>query len=1339
MFDSITTEEEYVTTTTTKVLSTPSSNAINSIVTQMSSFASVAKNDEYESIGSYEDNTPSVKSMTLTTNLESGEYESLEEWLPAAASVSIEASRQPVERMEKLVLASVLIQSKNEPSSITELRCRHHRREEEKAEKKREKKEKKTKREDTRALEIKSLADLVPIATRIMPSLVTVEKKSIDSSSAITTTTPLAARPMPRLITLQSNDRQFDMRALRKNATTSALGEALAQNKLSASFKSTLMGDTPLASHQLLPMIPLQKRKEAEASSFKTQLPMIPLQKRQQSSTSFASPVVLPTLKPLQKRSTLLGAPVTTIHASDASMPQLLTIQSKKNINSMKDLIGSSFFGANTPSPFGAALGASNKFDLGCGMKANPLKCPRTYLEKNRNDLYKLWQAYDMVPVLGANKALFVVVPSKDALAATLASLDTNEQAVRDYLQSHILTVLASDVDALSPDSSKSVETLLPSFEVKITQDKFSQKSLVVGEPDEKNYIEIPLYDITPHAQIRMMQDGFDFKPSDYTKTTTDEETTSLDGMMGNLKKKILIKTGLKKEVIVPRKYEDLVYREGTNDDSFLQLFDSDRVKQEIKVKVETHTKANVNRSTATLSDPKPAAIYDGRATMKRTGSLKPGGDESYRYVILMNGSSITLPRVFESGVAVTLRDTVSRSSSKKIETGHVMLPYILKTEKLLFAFDHSKEALDDLKNDNKEAKHFISFESKFSRSNVRAKCQLVFRRNGPCNKKEVFSPTSQSCGYELFYIIMDFKKENLIQMFDYNRSFFASSYVKDDSVLSDSFDAKGGMRKKMKKMRKKRKDKKRSKKESKDVDAHLSSSSYSYSSSSSSESESELSDSFDAKGGIGKKMKKMKKKRKDKKESKDVDAHLSSSSDSDSFDGKLGLKKKLKKIKHKKSKSSSSSSSSDDDDDSTLYSSSSSESSSFGGDTKSDKKRRKKDKRKKRRHHRHHNKDIKPESTSNVYATLTYNMAEGNRWGGINLDEVIDLTFSNENNINLQIRTLETVDRQAHTLSENTPGGGYLTKGKVPVIKNNEKGSFIFTLPLEDKYIRLSTVIEKGLALKLQEDDNESPTKILPAILNKNELLFAFNNTTGNRTLLKSAILAQHNEFGKGNIGGDADKPIVFKADGVEMPHIGRGTYYFVFKRYSCAEDKASSTSTPLGPCEYSLAYIRMIFNKYDLTRGVDFSKVAFSNAFEECLYNEMIQPSSDLASTLTAVEKRNKFSDFVSMNGATKLVTELAKETKASEYASRSVSGVTRAYKSDNLHSVLYDMNVAHLPLKKQEVNSKALEMIDSIQQRAGFGNANESEKQRMMANLCGAINTFNKSIVSIRALQG
>ena len=91
MWDSITTEEELH-------VGTIGSSAIASIQKQQTSIASIpiatptsiiSATAEYESIGSYGDEpviTQKVeqKAMTLAETLESGEYESLEEWIPSS-------------------------------------------------------------------------------------------------------------------------------------------------------------------------------------------------------------------------------------------------------------------------------------------------------------------------------------------------------------------------------------------------------------------------------------------------------------------------------------------------------------------------------------------------------------------------------------------------------------------------------------------------------------------------------------------------------------------------------------------------------------------------------------------------------------------------------------------------------------------------------------------------------------------------------------------------------------------------------------------------------------------------------------------------------------------------------------------------------------------------------------------------------------------------------------------------------------------------------------------------------------------------------------------------------
>lgn len=715
MTDSITTEEE---THTFGYYLSSASNAIDNIFKQQSSFTAVTQTD-YESIGSYEDYTPQTisTSMTLTTNLESGEYESLEEW---SAPVIKNDNVGPIAATAttlKLTPVSAILDSK-EPAIVTQLRCRHH---EKKKEKQRE----------------------VPL----LPQQITT--KSLKDLTPINSST--TERVLPAMIPLQ--------------------------------MKASI---NPFASSSII-TAPTESIRRHEMKPLKTLLPQLKLLNKDRNetiSTAFDA-LVLPNLIPLQKK----GDIGDTMQISSSfvttpfKMPTLLPLETKRSLNSVKDMWGTSFFSATATSPLGASLGAFNKFDLGCGFRGDPIRCPHTYLEKNRPDLYKLWRTYNTIPASLLDKgATIILVPSENALSTAISSYMGDEVSIRAYLQSHIVKTSVSELASQEPDTTVRYPTELSSFDVQLTTDRDRNLSVSLGNQASGNRI---ILEKTTHKQILLMSFDDDYYPP-HAREGDDgaEEIMTMDGIIGNVKKRFLHTTGLKKKHLL-RKYEDLVYSDNAHhdDDSTIWAVTGDITgESRIRVKIETYRK--INRGAFTFNDNNPTVLLNSDTNVARSGKLAV--DHKWTYMIRLAEAHIKLSDVFNNGLSVSLRDLAPQSSkSKRNGDDGFKLPSVFKKEPLYLAFDLSD--LPKLKDEVTEERNLIAFKAVKKRGLVDGIHYFVFKKKGTCLAGTSFNPSKTSCGYELSHIMMVFMEKHLFPLVDYKTSFIESSFSSNVAIKTES------------------------------------------------------------------------------------------------------------------------------------------------------------------------------------------------------------------------------------------------------------------------------------------------------------------------------------------------------------------------------------------------------------------------------------------------------------------------------------------------------------------------------------------------------------------------
>lgn len=749
MWDSITTEEELH-------VGTIGSSAIASIQKQQTSIASIpiatptsiiSATAEYESIGSYGDEpviTQKVeqKAMTLAETLESGEYESLEEWIPSSNT-------------NTLIPASLIV-SAPVPEHIIALRCRYEKESEahrlKKEAKKREKEAKKQRKraeKEEKEREKKRLIESMPI-------------KDLSDLTAIPDDAPIPVKAyqLPPLVPMQRSVKADD-----KSKTF-----------LTSTFRSTLMGDAPLTSHQLPPLIPIQKK--PMTSSFDAPLPVLVPLKTKSYSTSLRSSApfqssALPVLVPLQKKPSdvnisSIGAPV-----SRDSLPPLIPLRSKKvSIDSMKDMVGASFFGATSATPFGQSLGALNKFDIGCGYHGDVAKCPRSYIEKKMAYLSNQWLTYNTMPVISDNNPLIFLVPSESAVDNSIAVLNGDEGRIRTYLKSHMVRVTRAEL--MNQRNTTSYETEAP------------MERVFIGKTDDgRFFIDMMnrgpriMISATGHSQVMVMENDEDFMP--YGDS---DSMMTMDGLIGNIKKKVLTKAGVKSAPLI-RKYEDMVYNRASNSADVLESYSALDPDGEVKVKIETYRQ--VNRTDFTFKDSKPMTECEQKVKVVQNGSLK-SPPNAYTFIIMMEGCGVNLAQLYDKGVSILLTNTISSVRVKKSGTSDsgfndVRIPVKLKNKPLLFAFD--KSSLERLKSEVGDgSQDYIVFMTTTTRGDQQGTYSLVFRRSGPCNGIS-FDPSTAWCGYSLYHITMNFTKAQLYQGLDYNTSFFATALPE-----SESFDA---------------------------------------------------------------------------------------------------------------------------------------------------------------------------------------------------------------------------------------------------------------------------------------------------------------------------------------------------------------------------------------------------------------------------------------------------------------------------------------------------------------------------------------------------------------------
>ena len=736
MCDSITTEEELHVGT----------KAISSILSQQASFAApVNSTNDYESIGSYGDESP-LSTMTLAPTLDSGEYESIEEW---SAPITTNTTLRPTIPVT-LISASTVFNSV-EPLAITELRCRHEH-SEEKKEKKRLKKEKKRREKEERK-------------QRERMGMTTLFKSQKEEAVDTLLSSPaFRSNQLPPLIPIQKK--------------TSLLS--------SPAFKSTLTGEASLSTNQLPPLIPIKKSVTLGATAnndpafpvlvpFNTKCRLSNAKKTPPKPTTMPMKTIdLPPLIPLKKSATPSSNTFgNQLEIDSASLPPLIPLANRRvsTLDSVKETVGASFFNATTATPFGKSLGTMNKYDVGCAYHGDPLKCPRSFIEKERPDLYRLWSAYNTMPVITASEPLLFIIPSKKALERSIASFGGDEGLIRSYLQSHMVRLDDARL-LISSRNGESYPTKLPSFRVRMGFDGNLFVEVAGGRI---------ILTKTAHQQVLSFAGDDDYVPPSGL-----DATMTMGGLLGNIKKKVLAKTGIKNAPLV-RKYEDMKYIGVSDSDSVLQSYDKSDPKGEIKVKIETYRE--INRSDYTLKDPKPRIVYDRKASIIRNGSIK-SPPQAYTFIVTMGSPSVGLHTLYDSGVSISLTNTISSISVKKSKISDsgfrdVRLPVKLKNTPILIAFD--KSTTESLKSEVDGSKDYISFTTTEIRGDLKGTFRLVFRRDGPCTSGIDFDPSRDSCGYTLYHIVMNFTKEQLFQGIDYNTSFFSSSA---SELTVESFDA---------------------------------------------------------------------------------------------------------------------------------------------------------------------------------------------------------------------------------------------------------------------------------------------------------------------------------------------------------------------------------------------------------------------------------------------------------------------------------------------------------------------------------------------------------------------
>lgn len=757
MCDSITTEEELHVGT----------KAISSILSQQASFAApVNSTNDYESIGSYGDESP-LSTMTLAPTLDSGEYESIEEW-----SAPITTNTRPTIPVT-LISASTVFNSV-EPLTITELRCRHEH-SEEKKEKKRLKKEKKRREKEERK-------------QRERMGMTTLFNSQKESVEALLSSPVFKSNQLPPLIPIQKEMTPLSSPAFGSNQLPPLIPIQKKTSLLSSpAFKSTLTGEASLSTNQLPPLIPIKKSVTlgATANNDPSFPVLVPFNTKCRLSNAKKTPpkpttmpmktMVLPPLVPLKKSVTPSSNTFgNQLEINSASLPPLIPLANRgrvSTLNSVKETVGASFFNATTATPFGKSLGTMNKYDVGCAYHGDPLKCPRSFIEKERPDLYRLWSAYNTMPVITASEPLLFVIPSKNALERSIASFGGDEGLIRSYLQSHMVRLDDARL-LMSSRNGESYPTKLPSFRVRMGFDG----NLFVEVAEGRIMLTK-----TAHKQVLSFAGDDDYVPPSGL-----DATMTMDGLLGNIKKKVLAKTGINKAPLV-RKYEDMSYMGVSNSDTALQSYEKSDPKGEIKVKIETYNE--INRADYTLKDSKPRTVYDKKVSVIRSGSIK-SPQTYYSFIVTLGSPSVGLHTLYDHGVSISLANTVSSIAVKKSKSSDsgfrdVRLPVKLKNTPLLIAFDKSTTA--QLMSEVDGTKDYIWFRTTEIRGDLKGEYQLLFRRDGPCVIGTNFDPSRDSCGYTLYHIVMNFRKEQLFQGLDYNTSFFSSSA---SELTNESFDA---------------------------------------------------------------------------------------------------------------------------------------------------------------------------------------------------------------------------------------------------------------------------------------------------------------------------------------------------------------------------------------------------------------------------------------------------------------------------------------------------------------------------------------------------------------------
>ena len=758
MFDSITSEEEGATQfgfhLSSVIATAPSitNSAINSIASQQNSFGATSTYADYESIGSYEDETR--ETLTLATTLDSGEYDSLDDWRESLPSST--CALKPV---------SVILASKEVPSDIAQLRCKYdqkERKKEKEKERKKEMKNKDMKSGDTNAVPIKTLKDLVPLEKK-PPTMSNAFKSALEQQMNATqqqelpkmSSIPLAA---PKETRESLSFKLPPMVPLQKKPDTATLPFQLPvlvplQKKQGPTSFASPIEPPRLSSMQLPPLVPLQKKKE---------------------SLSFASPVTatqslpfkMPLLVPLQRKAVDFGNSFPTT-LQTRNLPPLVPLATNRSLNSMKEGVSSAFFGASSASPFGAQLGAANRFDIGCSMHGTD-GCPRTYVRDNRSDLYDLWLTYNAAPVVTDSDPVAVLIPTKTDLAAAVKQLDGDKNGMREYLKSHIIRE--------DP----------PNMRVKLNY----KGNDVFFTVDNREPVKLGA---TTNKRVWLIPSGADFWP---LAPSMNDDSMTMDSKLGDLKRKVI---GLTKKPL-PRRYADLAFVTDVDPDTILESQNEMKGDERamISVKIRTTRAIDTASNTITVDPEKMLTVYDGDTPVIRRGdpASVSNDTEGRRFLIDMKASGVTLSSLCNgSGIVVSIRE----KSSGRRQFMPSELTMKAATKPLLFGVPMG--SIEDMMTENSlGTTEFVTLRSVKDANRQDGQLgvyEFVFRRNGTCQGRK-FDPRNTDCGYKLVHIVVIFKRNELVRSVDYAASFAMHGFGADAPIVeSDSFDGIGDKAKK--------------------------------------------------------------------------------------------------------------------------------------------------------------------------------------------------------------------------------------------------------------------------------------------------------------------------------------------------------------------------------------------------------------------------------------------------------------------------------------------------------------------------------------------------------------